>query len=83
MKKYTDGKREIMATERAFEVIYKDQGFEEIKLEEHEENVPGDGEINLEELTVKELKEKCEELGLEDYKSLKKEELIELLKGDD
>ncbi|WP_035293788.1 Rho termination factor N-terminal domain-containing protein [Clostridium sp. KNHs214] len=38
--------------------------------------------INLEELTVKELKEKCEELGLEDYKSLKKEELLELLKGD-
>ncbi len=28
--------------------------------------------IELEELTVKELKEKCEELGLEDYKKLKK-----------
>lgn len=28
--------------------------------------------IELEELTVKELKEKCEELGLEDYKNLKK-----------
>lgn len=80
MKKYTDGKREIMATERAFEVIYKDQGFKEI--EKHEENVSGDEELNLEELTVKELKEKCEELGLEDYKSLKKEELVELLKGD-
>lgn len=40
-------------------------------------------EINLEDLSVKELKEKCEELGLEDYKSLKKDELIALLKGDD
>ena len=29
MKKYTDGNREIMATERAFEVIYKSQGFKE------------------------------------------------------
>lgn len=38
--------------------------------------------IELEELTIKELKEKCEELGLEDYKNLKKEELIKLLKGD-
>lgn len=31
MKKYTDGKRVIKATERAFEVIYKDQGFKEVK----------------------------------------------------
>jgi len=31
LKKYTDGKREIMATERAFEVIYKDQGFKEVE----------------------------------------------------
>ncbi|MCW6124231.1 Rho termination factor N-terminal domain-containing protein [Clostridium sporogenes] len=38
--------------------------------------------IELQELTVKELKEKCEELGLEDYKSLKKEELILLIEGD-
>lgn len=80
MKKYTNGKREIIATERAFEILYKDQGFKEI--EEHEETTQGDEEINLEDLTVKELKEKCEELRLEDYKNLKKEELIELLKGD-
>ncbi|WP_050607259.1 Rho termination factor N-terminal domain-containing protein [Clostridium niameyense] len=79
MKKYTNGKREIIATERAFEILYKDQGFKEI--EEHEETTQGDEEINLEDLTVKELKEKCEELRLEDYKNLKKEELIELLKG--
>ncbi|EJE7236760.1 MULTISPECIES: Rho termination factor N-terminal domain-containing protein [Clostridium] len=38
--------------------------------------------ITLEDMTIKELKEECKRLELEDYKSLKKEELIELLKGD-
>lgn len=80
MKKYTNGKREIIATERAFEILYKDQGFKEI--EEHEESAPGYKEVKLEDLTVKELKEKCEELKLEDYKSLKKEELIALIEGE-
>lgn len=50
---------------------------EKLKTAENQEDL-----LNLEELTVKELKEKCEELGLEDYKGLKKDELIELLKGD-
>ena len=50
------------------------------QLKENKENIPK--KINLEELTVKELKEKCEELGLEDYKNLKKEELIALIEGD-
>ncbi len=31
MKKYTDGKREIYATEKAYEVIYKRQGFKEVE----------------------------------------------------
>lgn len=34
MKKYTDGKREIMATEKAYEVIYKEQGFKEVMVED-------------------------------------------------
>ncbi|WP_315114540.1 hypothetical protein [uncultured Clostridium sp.] len=29
MKKYTNGKREIYATDKAYEVIYKEQGFKE------------------------------------------------------
>ncbi|MGY0372480.1 hypothetical protein [Clostridium sp. JNZ J1-5] len=32
MKKYTDGKREIYATKKAYEVLYKQQGFKEIEL---------------------------------------------------
>jgi large subunit ribosomal protein L21 len=36
--------------------------------------------INLEELTVKELKELAKEKGLEGYTELKKAELIDLLK---
>ncbi len=31
MNKYCKGKRTIYATERAFEVIYKDQGFRLVK----------------------------------------------------
>lgn len=31
MKKYTDGKRTINATEKAFKLIYSEQGFKEVK----------------------------------------------------
>ncbi len=31
MKKYTDGKNTIYATEKAYEVIYKDRGFKEVE----------------------------------------------------
>lgn len=37
--------------------------------------------ITFEDMTIKELKEECKRLELEDYKNLKKEELIELLRG--
>lgn len=37
--------------------------------------------LNYEDMTVKELKDKCEDLNLEDYKNLKKEELISLIEG--
>lgn len=80
LKKYTDGKREIMATERAFEVIYKGQGFEEF-VEETNGEGSNQEDKQLEDMTVKELKEKCEELGLTDYKNLKKEELIKLIEN--
>lgn len=39
MKKYTDGKREIYATDKAYEVIYKSQGFKEIKKKSDKEVV--------------------------------------------
>jgi hypothetical protein len=31
LKKYTDGNRVVYATEKAYEVIYKYQGFKEVK----------------------------------------------------
>ncbi|ARC85646.1 hypothetical protein U732_1118 [Clostridium argentinense CDC 2741] len=31
MKEYTDGKRQIYATDKAYKVIYKGQGFKEVK----------------------------------------------------
>ncbi|WP_373899285.1 hypothetical protein ACER0A_002190 [Haloimpatiens sp. FM7315] len=38
MKKYSKGKRVICATKRAFEVIYKAQGFKEVKEKVETEN---------------------------------------------
>lgn len=38
-------------------------------------------EENIEKMKVKDLKEKCKELGLTEFENLKKEELIELLKA--
>jgi len=31
MKKYTDGTREIFVTEKAYNLLYKSKGFEEVK----------------------------------------------------
>jgi hypothetical protein len=31
MKKYTDGNKIIYATEKAYEIIYKKQGFKEVE----------------------------------------------------
>lgn len=70
MKEYTNGERTIQVSEKAFNLLYKKQGF---YLED--ENV-------LEDLTVKELKDKAKELDLEGYSKLNKEELIELIAGD-
>lgn len=38
-------------------------------------------EVNYSDLTISELKALAKEKGLEDYSKLKKEELIDLLKG--
>lgn len=72
MKQYTDGERTIFATDRAFEVIYKKQGFEPVT-----EDKP------FERMKVDELRELAAEKGIEGYEKLKKDELIDALKGAD
>ncbi|MCD3211813.1 hypothetical protein G8T71_10645 [Clostridium botulinum C/D] len=75
MKKYSNGERKIMATDRAFEVIYKDQGFSPVIDEEK------DGD-NLDLLKVDELRERAKEKGIEDCENMKKAELISALSED-
>ncbi|WP_164971694.1 hypothetical protein [Clostridium tetani] len=44
MNKYCKGKRIIYATERAFEVIYKDQGFKLVKEKPKDDESDKDNE---------------------------------------
>lgn len=79
--KYTDGKRIIYATEKAYEIIYKKQGFKEIeKLEEYQ--YIDNEEIVLEDLKVEELKAIAKEKEIEGYSKMNKEDLITALAGE-
>ena len=73
-------------------MVYKNIGYirveqaeeEQAEREEQaelEEEVLGDIE-DYNELTVADLQDKAEQLGLENYKGLKKAELINLIKGE-
>lgn len=68
MQKYSNGEKKIMVTNRAFEIIYKDQGFFPVVDEE-----------NLELLKVDELRGKAKEKGVAGYENMKKVELINTL----
>lgn len=88
MKKYSNGKRVISATDRAFEVIYKAQGFfliedEEAELfqEERTEETQTIGKVDYKSLKVDELKELAKETGITGYSDMKKTELIAALEG--
>lgn len=61
----------IEVTQRLYDMIYKGHGYEIVTVDQPEEQ--------LEDYTVAELQEKAETLELEDYKGLKKAELIELI----
>lgn len=60
----------LEVTEKAFNVVYKHRGYK--KYEE---------ESSLEDLTVKELREKAKEQNIEGYYDMKKEELIQAMGG--
>lgn len=82
--KYTDGKRIIYATEKAYEAIYKKQGFKEAEeLEEYRNNQNRDSkEIVLENLKVEELKAIAKEKEIEGYSKMNKEDLMAVLAGE-
>ncbi len=69
MKEYTDGKRTIWATERAYNVIYKQQGFRLGRKPE-----------TLDEMYVTELRQMAKDLGIEECESMKKAELLKAIK---
>lgn len=75
MNRYIKDNRMIMATPKAYEVVYKPQGF--IPYEEQEAHAAQ----NLEDLTVAQLKEMAQSKELEYDSKIKKEGLIALLRG--
>ena len=80
-KKYIRNGKEIQTTERLYNMIYKNIGYKTLEDTKLEKEVLGDIE-DYNELTVAELQDKAETLKLEDYKGLKKAELIDLIKGE-
>lgn len=89
-KEYIKDGHIIKATERAYEVIYKNQGYVELKEEltveeeliEDIEEAKEDNIKSLEGLKVEELKELAKERNIESYSKMKKEDLISALAGE-
>lgn len=74
MKRYLIGNRLVKASE----VIKTTKKVEASEVEVKPDIIK---DSDLDDLTVKELKAKAKELELEDYKSLKKGELIDLIES--
>jgi len=80
MPKYTDGKRVITATEKAYEVLYKARGFEPY---EEKEAATRDTQSELLELTKDELLEMAEGMGLEVNSKMTKAEIVAVIEAVD
>ncbi|MDK2917293.1 MAG: hypothetical protein PWQ37_26 [Candidatus Petromonas sp.] len=68
MPKYIKDDKVIEATERAYNLIYKSQGYKPI--------------TNYKEMTVAELKDLAKAKDIEGYYDMKKDELIAALEGE-
>jgi len=93
-KEFIKDGHKIKATEKAYQVIYKNQGYipyEEITKDDADEGVEEDlvddsdqeeKNVNLNNLKVDELRDLAKQKGIEGYSKMKKEELIAALAGE-